>query len=509
MDHVIILPNSLFEENSLINKNSKVYILEHPVYFTLFKYHKLKLILHRATMKYYHEYIKKKYKCKVKYYDINSLNKKNALEKLLKSIKNEVHLYDPADHIVMKELKKITKKLKMKLIVHDTPLFMSKLDDLSKYIDDKGNDRITHGHFYKWQRIRFNVLLTSNKKPKGGKWSFDVQNRKPFPKNFNKDFKNNFIPKSKKNKYINEAKKYVNKHFKNNPGSDDNYVSIDYDGAKKDFNNFLKERFKCFGPYQDAVDKKIPFGCHSVISPYLNIGLLTPKYVIEKAEEYGLKNDVPKSSLEGFIRQILGWREYVRMMYMFKRKELDQNFFNHRRQLNDKIWFQNDGSTGFDVIDDMLDKTFKYAYLHHIERLMYIGNFMLITNIYPEQSFKWFMELFIDSYNWVMFPNVYGMSQFASGPIMMTRPYFSSSNYIDKMSNYSKHKNKYPKIELDYEKYEWFDVWDAIYYDFINRHKNYLKKNYATSRQVTHWNNKSKKEQNKLLKIAEDYYQKY
>ncbi len=499
MDNVFIFPNSLFENNKLIDKNSKVWIIEHPVYFTKYKFHKMKLILHRSSMKYYQDYIRKKYKCRVKYIEFN-----DDLDKMFKDLKNKkVHFHDPVDHHVVKNMKSLAKKYNIELQIHDTPMFLSNLNDLNSYAKNK--KRFYHDNFYKWQRNRLNVLM-KNSKPRGGKWSFDVQNREPFPENF----KENYIPKINTNKYVREAKKYANKNFKNNPGNTDLYLPIDHRGAKNHFKRFLKDRFKCFGPYQDAVDKNIPFGCHSVISPLLNIGLLEPKYVVEKAEEYGIKNRIPMQSLEGFIRQVVGWREFTRMMYMFKRKEFEQkNHFNHKRKLNKKIWFENKGTTGFEIMDDMIDKVFKYGYLHHIERLMYIGNWMLINKINPDHCFDWFMVFFIDSYSWVMYSNVYGMSQYSAGDIMMTRPYFSSSSYIDRMSTYKKRKDVYQKIKLNDEDYEWFQVWDSLYYNFIDTNKKEFSKNYAIARQVKHWKDKSETEKKKLKKIANVYMDKY
>jgi deoxyribodipyrimidine photolyase-related protein len=505
METVFVFPNSLFQKNELIDKKTTVYLIEHPVYFTLFNYHKSKLLLHRASMKYYQDYLKKKYKCKTKYVEF-----KDNFDKIFKSVNsNMIYFYDPVDHLVIKDIKKLAKEHKKKLIIKDTPLFISTKNELTKYKDT--TDKYNHDHFYKWQRKRLVVLMNKDK-PLKGKWSFDVKNRKPFPDNFEEKEKI-YEPTDIDNKYTKEGKNYIEKHFENNPGEMEVYVPFDYGSAKRHLTKFMKERFKCFGPYQDAVDSDILFGCHTVISPILNIGILTPKYVIKTLEKFGRENNIPLPSLEGLIRQIIGWREYVRMLYIFERTNLEKdNHFKHKRRLSDS-WFKgvnNDKeSTGFKVIDDMINKACDFGYLHHIERLMYMGNFMLLAEIHPKQSFKWFMELFIDSYQWVMYPNVYGMSQYSAGPIMMTRPYFSSSNYIDKMSNYKKRKDEYNKIELNNEKYEWFEVWDALYYYFISKNRNEFKKNYAISRQVSHWDNKSKSEQNKLKKIAKEYFKKY
>ena len=494
METVIILPNQLFENNKLINSNTKVYIYEHNMYFTKYKYHKLKLILHRATMKNYEDYLLKKYKCKVKYleytYDISMLFKKYKGKR--------IDMYDPVDHDIMKEFKKYSKEL----FVHDTPLFLCTIPDLTSYLDNGGTFHQTT--FYIWQRKRLDILMKDGK-PIGGKWTFDTENRLPFPKDFKKDFKPNV---KQSNKYIIEATKYIEKNFSDNVGLTDFYLPIDFKGAKEHFKKFLAERLECFGKYQDAVNKDIVFGCHSIISPLLNVGLLTPQYVVNEALEYYKKHKIPIESIEGFLRQIIGWREILRLTYMFKHKEMKSlNHFNHKRKL-DKKWFTDKPDTGIVVIDDLIQKVMKYGYAHHIERLMYLSNFMLITEIDPDDVYNWFM-IFIDAYPWVMYGNVYAMGQYSTGPLLMTRPYFSSSNYIDKMSSYKKKKDIYEKIKINNKDYEWYEIWDALYYNFINNNKKEFSKNYAIASSVSHWNKKSKSEQNNLLKIAKGYLKSY
>ena len=167
------------------------------------------------------------------------------------------------------------------------------------------------------------------------------------------------------------------------------------------------------------------------------------------------------------------------------------NFLNHKGKIGKEYW---EGTTGILPKDDILKKIIKYSYANHIERLMYLGNFLLISQKHPDEVYRIFMEWTIDAYDWVMVPNIYGMTQYADGGMMMTRPYFSSSNYIQKMSNYKKKK------DLD-----WWKIWDSIYYNFINKHKKLLKKNYATSRQVIHWDKKNEKEKKDLLKMSNDF----
>lgn len=500
MNNILIYPNSLFKENKIIDETKTVYILEHNVYFRAYKYHKLKLILHRATMKKYAEYIKKKYKCKVKYIENKEI--KEGIEEIIKKMK-KIELYDPVDHKVEEELKRISKKYGIEIKIHETPLFITKTKELEKYYEkDKKHN---HNNFYIWQRKRLNVMIKKNK-PEGGRWTYDTENRERFPEEYEEDKKKNYKPRERKgNKYIEEAKRYIEKEFKKNPGEKKFYLPIDHKESERHLKKFIKERYNCFGPYQDAVNSKIPIGCHSLISPMLNIGLLTPEKVIEELIKEGRKRKIKIASIEGIIRQIIGWREYVRMYYIYERKTLEKkNELKHKKKLK-KYWYELERGTDIEIIDDMIEKTKKYGYLHHIERLMYIGNYMLITKTEPKEVFKWFMISFVDSYNWVMYANVYGMSQYSAGKIMMTRPYFSSSNYITKMSDYKKNEGV---IKLDKE-YKWSKVWDSLYYNFINDNIKEFKKNYAISMQVRHWEKKKEEEKKEIKKIARTYIRKY
>jgi deoxyribodipyrimidine photolyase-related protein len=228
----------------------------------------------------------------------------------------------------------------------------------------------------------------------------------------------------------------------------------------------------------------------------MNIGLLTDDEVVTTSYEYYLDNkkSIPIESFEGFIRQVIGWRNYVYTLYNLEGEKIKTtNQLKHTNKINDKFWT---GKTEMIPIDSIINKIVKYSYAHHIERLMYLGNFLLLCLIDPDDVYRIFMEWTIDAYDWVMVPNVYGMSQFAT-PIMMTRPYFSSSNYINKMSTFKVKKND-----------NWSDIWDALYYNFIFKHRTLLKSNYAVARQVKHWDNKSELEQNEIKKKAKEYIDK-
>jgi len=477
MINYLIFPIQLFYNLDHLDKSYKIYLLEEPRYFIDFKYHKLKLAYHRATMRKYYNFLKKEN------YNVKYIEYKNITKDFYNNLKNVIFM-DPSDYVLENKLKKLLKENLIK--IEDTKNFLISNNELStiKEIIYK-NNKYLHDNFYKYQRKKLNILMNNNK-PLNNIWTYDTKNRLKIPKDHNV-IKIKFL--SNKVNYKQEAIEYVNKNFENNYGSLDNFIyPIDEKESKKWLLTFLKTRLLYFGKYQDAVLDNNNFIYHSILTPMMNIGLLTDKYVIKISYEFYLKNKtkIPIESFEGFIRQIIGWRNYVYTIYKLEGLNMKKcNFLNHTNKINEKFWT---GETGIFPIDNIINNIIKYSYVHHIERLMYLGNFMLLCFIHPEQVYKIFMEWTIDAYEWVMIPNVFGMSQYACENLMMNRPYFSSSNYILKMSNYKKDK--------------WCIIWDNLYYNFINKHKNIFKSNYAIAQMVKHWNNKNIKEQNEIIKNA-------
>ena len=498
---LLIYPVSLFENNDLINIENltDIYILEDPVYFTTLKFHKMKLVLHRASCKYYESYLKNKTKKKIIYVDYHKINDKFYRELFKKY--DSINLYDPVDHNIIDKLYKYTTKTN-ELNVYDTLAFPESIEDIDNYAKTVKSNNYTHdSSWYRWQRRRMNLLVTSKGEPLYGKWSFDKENRSPF----DKSYKEPKLPTINTSSYVKEAINYVKKHFSGNFGSTENFIyPVTHEQASKLLTNFIKNRLLTFGKYEDAVSQKIIIGSHSFLSSSLNIGLITPEYVIEKVMNFfnKLSTDSKKkyiASVEAFIRQIIGWRSYVRMIYELHGREISKmNFMKNNYKLNNK-WFE--GETKIPPIDFIIKKVYNYAYFHHIERLMFIGNFCLLTGLHPIEVFKWYMIVSIDSYDWVMYPNIHGMSQYALTKFsIMTRPYFSSSNYLKKMSDF-----KDNKIEINKQEINWMQLWDALYYNFIDKHFSIVRKNYSTANAAILWKKKPKNEQNKHINLAKLY----
>jgi deoxyribodipyrimidine photolyase-related protein len=409
----IILPNQLFEIKHLDKKYNYI-IWEHPHYFKSYNFNKKKLMIHRASMKYYFDYlIKNNYK--VKYYNFNNKIKET----------NYI-VFDPIDKI----------NLPNKYTIIESPNFILNKEIYKEYRNK--TDKFFFNSFYMWSKKKINVLSDIK--------STDKDNRHKFPKNLNLPK----LPNNKKKdiKYIKESINYINNNFNTNYGNTDNFIyPISHNSANNFLSIFLKERFDNFGKYEDAISDKEPYAYHSVLSCAINIGLLNPSDIIKLV----IKQNTTMNNIEGYIRQLF-WREYQRYCYIyfdFKNK----NYFGNNSKLTKK-WYN--GTTGILPLDNCINNAFNNAYLHHIERLMIVGNYMNLSNIHPMDGLRWFMEFSCDSYEWVMYQNVLEMVFFVSGGGTMRRPYISSSNYILKMSNYKKG--------------DWCEIWNNQYREFINNH---------------------------------------
>lgn len=494
MKAALIFPNQLFENNPAIKGCKIVCLAEHPHYFgdseNPLRFHKKKLILHRASMKSYESFLRKK-NYDVRYFEYSELNNGDAENNIFRRLKSEgvdeIHIIDTVDFNLEKRINEAQKNLGLKLIRFENPAFLTE----EKIFDDlfAGKKNFLMAKFYTEQRKRLNILMDDAGKPVGGKWSFDDENRKRLPKAIVLP-EIGFAPHSK---IVTEACRYVEKHFPKNPGTSDNFIyPIDHSQAEKWFDRFLEERFEKFGDYEDAMDSRNAFLFHSVITPALNIGLITPRTIVSKAVSFAEGNNVPANSLEGFIRQVIGWREFIRLVYIKKGEEQrTKNYWKFNKKIPAAFY---SGTTGIEPVDIVINRVIENSYCHHIERLMILGNFMLLCEIHPDEVYKWFMEMFIDSYDWVMVPNVYGMSQFADGGMMATKPYISSSNYVRKMSNFAKGN--------------WCSIWDALYWRFVSNHADFFRSNPRLSIMIKQLSNMDKAKLNSHFQTAEKFLSK-
>ena len=485
MDISIIFPNQIFENSKLLDESSKIFLIEEYLFFNQFNFHKQKILFHRMTMKSYEKFLKKK-KLDVVYIDSteNISDIREFIRNLDKKIKS-IKIYDPVDNWLSRRINDSCEEKNIKIENYNNPLFINNNEDLETFFrSDK--KKFFQTSFYKKQRVKLDIMMIGDK-PEGGKWTYDDQNREKYPKNK--------IPPEidypKKDDNYNEALNYLNNNYKNNYGliDDENIYPYNFQLAKKWLDDFFITRFYEFGPYEDAVVKEKSILNHSVLSPLLNTGLINPKELIKRTINYHYENKIPINSTEGFIRQIIGWREFIRGVYVCKgTEERNKNFWNFSRKIPSSFY---SASTGIDPIDDTINKINKSGYANHIERLMIIGNFMLLCEFDPNEVYRWFMELFIDSYDWVMVPNVYGMSQFGDGGLMSTKPYISGSSYILKMSNYKRG--------------DWCMIWDSLFWNFIDKQREFFLTNPRMRMLVSSFDRMDIEKKEKLINTANKF----
>lgn len=450
----LIYPHQLFAKHPATSRADVCVLVEEPLLWKQYGFHAQKLILHRASMKAYQRQLERD-KLRVLYVEAEQLDSTGDIAPLLKRLGvTESQCVDPCDDWLNARLSAALDAERIPLRVLNDPHFLTPW----QIFEDFGRERKKwfFTDFYIQQRQRLDVLLDARSKPIGGQWSFDPQNRKKLPKHASVPSVN--WPSSSKE--VTEACDYVDRKFPDAPGERDSFrYPITRQQALAALDDFLDHRLARFGEFEDAMHIDEPILFHSVMTPSLNNGLLSPAEVVQAALKRS--DDVPINSLEGFVRQVIGWREYIRGVYrQFGRRQRCSNAWQHHRPIPAAFY---SGTTGIVPVDSVIHQVLRSGYCHHIERLMVLGNFMMLCEIHPDHVYRWFMELFIDAYDWVMVPNVYGMSQHADGGLITTKPYISGSNYIRKMSNYPKG--------------EWCQIWDGLYWRFINKHRDFFAKN--------------------------------
>lgn len=483
MDIVFVLfPNDLYGDTSYIKK-AKVFLVEDEHFFNRsnkrhgsYKFNILKPIYHRATMRsYYDTLISKKIDCM--YVDLEN-DWVTIVKKYIKDNDVILKFFDPVDRY-------LEKKIRLNFTtydVFDTPRFILTTDEMEKY-----TGALRQTSFYSWIRKEKSILMDpkNHDKPFGDKLTYDKDNRKRPYAGIEDDM--NDEDDYTDNQYVIDAFHYIKKNFKESNFrifgdvslKDSDKLSdtslalkfpIDRQSALARLKYFIKTNLSRFGDYQDVMIKNRDnsFIFHSGLSPMLNIGLITPEEVINSILSISTKlikkylNDI-----EGFIRQIIGWREFVRYMYQHHSdKYINKNFFNANNELPDD-WYN--ATTGIYPIDLCIEKAYRFGYLHHIERLMVIANYMTLIGTHPKYMYAWFMEFSLDSYDWVMEYNIYCMATYSDGGHFTSKPYISSSNYLLNMSTY----NKYNNNEIDAG---WIDLWDNKFWEFLKKHKEKVKK---------------------------------
>lgn len=488
---LLLYPNQLFDVEYLPKDIDQIVLIEEPMLFgTDSDYqlymHKQKLLLHRASMKRYLTEVLLPARYEVKYIEFHQIEKSSDVAELI-SHSEHIYYFDLVDDALQRRLDSIISSLshKPQRTRLESPNFYLTREEIKNFFINKKKSGFSN--FYLWQRERFNILMDSDTyKPIGGKLSFETDSRQRLPENHE-------LPSFQvygSNDFVSEARQYVEKYFPDNPGNIDDFSwPTNHQEANQWFSDFLSSRLKYFGAFDDALDGQDPWLYHSALSACLNIGLLNPIKVVQQAVEYHDKNPVPMSSIEGFVRQIAGWREYMRGIYINRHAELrSANKFAHQRRLTNDWYY---GTTGIPPVDDIIKKLHIRGYAHNNERLMVLGNIMFLCGFHPTDVYRWFMEMFVDSYDWITATNVYGVSQWSDISDLVLKPYISSSNYILKMSHY--------------EKDDWCDIWDGLYYRFLDKNRERFAKNSSMKLAIHQLDKMSEQRRRVIFYRAEDF----
>jgi deoxyribodipyrimidine photolyase-related protein len=361
----ILFPHQLFEQNVLVQKCETIYLVEEYLFFKQFNFHKQKINFHRASMKFYETHLQSK---KIKVVYIDSFNILADIRKLIPYFYSigiyEFEYIDTTDCWLEQRISSYSKNHNVKANRNHSSLFLNSTGEVEKYFSDK--KRMFQTEFYKHQRKIRNILLDIDQKPEGGKWTFDDENRLKYPKGKMPPKAVNLNP----NHFYQEAVEYTNRYFPDNYGElNQNFIfPVTFMESKKWLQDFLSTRFLEFGPYEDAIVSNQNVLHHSVLTPMLNVGLITAPYIIDEALQHAKNHEIPLNSIEGFIRQIIGWREFIRAVYELKGKEQrTKNYWGFTRKIPDSFW---KGTTGIEPVDSTIKKVLETGYCHHIERLM-------------------------------------------------------------------------------------------------------------------------------------------
>lgn len=429
---IVILGNQLVPDHPALRRHpaATVVMIEADDICRFHCYHKHKLMLVLAGMRHYAASLSRE----VDYVEHSPGSRFRTMlaDRLQQHGATRLIWMATSDHGPNRSLQQLAQEHDCETVTYPNRQFVTTPEDFKSWMGDAKSPLMEN--FYRWQRRRLGILMDGTE-PEGGRWNFDHDNRHPLPADRPRIPS---LPGVRATRHTKAVAQLVDREFADHPGRTDNFwLPTTRAHALRWLDRFIDDRLELFGRYEDAMAADEPFLFHSVLSPLLNLGLLTPDECVEAAVEAYHSRDLPLATIEGFVRQIIGWREFMYGLYHWRPGDFDANFFGFRKEL-EPWWF-----TGEGIPDDLpepvrvcLDRVHEWGYSHHIERLMVFGNWFLISGYDPRSVYEWFMSLYVDAYEWVMVPNVLGMSQYADGGMLATKPYVSGGNYLQKMGHW-------------------------------------------------------------------------
>jgi deoxyribodipyrimidine photolyase-related protein len=497
-----ILGDQLSLQNSALQRlkaqGDVVVMIESLEHARELNHHKAKLMLCFSAMRHFREELRS-----IGYtVCYNELGEgKNFLDGLRKTLNAQnierLLVMMPHEAPTVRFAESLSQHLNIEVVLTPNTMFLTDRDAFVR--KHKGKKHLIMESYYREMRKSLGVLM-QNGKPVGGAWNYDKDNRQSAKAFLQSKLKLPSVWKPDKDAIDREVEALVEKFFPNNIGTTEHFqIPTKRSDAEKFLDDFIQHRLPHFGDFEDTMLKDELIMFHSVMSPLINIGLIAPMQCVEKAIAEYESGRAPLNSVEGFVRQIIGWREFIYGCYWVKMSEGDyheENYFNHQRPLPDFYWT---GETKMNCLSNAIKKVKQFAYTHHIERLMVLGNFALLAGVQPKQINRWFWEFYLDAFDWVVTPNVIGMSQFADGGFVATKPYCSGSAYIDKMSDYCKSC----AFSIKEKTGESACPFNYLYWDFLMRNEDKLRANNRVSMIYGTLERKSDEEKRAIRQSAE------
>lgn len=471
---ILILNDQLSHSISSLSKCDRrcdtVLIPELLEDLTNVKHHKKKIILLLAALRHFAAELRRQ-GYKVEHIPLDSGDNTQSLEgELTRAIERHrparLILTSPSEYRVRLASAAWSSKFCLPVDILEDDRFLCSPDEFAAWA--AGRSQLRMEYFYRDMRKKHSLLLEENGDPIGGRWNFDSENRQTFKSKLKPPPTYSASPDAITEEVISLVAAYFPDHF----GDLDNFnFAVTRDQALAALSQFIEQRLSLFGDYQDVMVADEAWLYHSHLSFYLNCGLLLPLECVEAAENAYRRGAAPLNSVEGFIRQIIGWREYVRGIYWLRMPDYTQeNFFNASRALPEFYWT---GSTDMNCMRQCITQTKEQAYAHHIQRLMVLGNFALLAGLDPAAVNEWYLIVYADAYEWVELPNVSGMILFADGGYLASKPYAASGAYINKMSDYC-NKCRY---KVTVKNGDTACPFNYLYWDFLERNRHKLDKN--------------------------------
>ncbi len=447
--------------------------------------HKIRLALFFSAMRHYRDRLEKK-GLRVLYSELTDRNNRGSFDAELgrwinKTRAKSLAVRRPGDYRVLEKLEAAADKAGLELERLPDPHFLCTVDEFADHAAERKT--LLMERFYRWMRKRYDVLMDDDQ-PVGGRWNFDADNRKSFGKDGPGKIK---APRSfRPDDITKDVLAMVAAEFPDSPGTLEHFdYPVTHEQARQALKDFIKHRLANFGDYQDAMATGYPYLYHSRLSCVMNLRMLHPMDAIRAAEDAWRNGDADLATVEGFIRQILGWREYIRGVYWLKMPDyLDGNALDADVPAPDFLWT---GETDMNCVHQSVEQLKDHAYAHHIQRLMVLGLFCLVAGVRPREVHDWHMSMYADAIDWVSLPNVLGMSQYADGGFLATKPYCASGNYINKMSDYCSGCRYNPKKTVGDDACPF----TTLYWDFLSRNRQRLANNHRMGLQFKNLDRKS------------------